>query len=202
MLRRTCFFVLLLVGVAFSGAAVPPPQKTVVTSLPDFGTLPSPQATGFINVSNNSNAAYLFYWYVPSMNSPVTDPLVVWLSGGPGCSSELSYFYEIGPFRVLGSGAAGNTSLEFNSFTWARNASLLFIDSPVGTGFSYLASPLEGGYATDEKAVADALYAFLNVWFPLFPIHKDAPFYISAERFVQPKKEFLFFFPSNISFLI
>jgi hypothetical protein len=188
VMSRACLSVLSLVTLlallALPVLTAPvPPAKTLVKSLPDWGTLRLPQTTGFLNVANNSHPAYLFYWYVPSLNSPAHDPLIIWLSGGPGCSSELSYFYEIGPFRVVGTGAPGNTTLEFAPYTWARNASLLFIDSPVGTGFSYLANPLAGGYATNEQEVADALYAFLNQWFPLFPIHFGAPFYISAESY-------------------
>ena len=49
--------------------------------------------SGFINITENSD---IFYWWFPSLTNPDTDPLVFWLTGGPGCSSEVALFYENG----------------------------------------------------------------------------------------------------------
>ena len=42
----------------------------------------------------------MFYWYFPSFSDPKNDPLVFWLSGGPGCSSSMALFTENGPFEI------------------------------------------------------------------------------------------------------
>jgi len=42
----------------------------------------------------------MFYWLIYSARSPSTDPLAVWLTGGPGCSSELALFFENGPWII------------------------------------------------------------------------------------------------------
>lgn len=73
----------------------------------------------------------MFYWLFKSRENPATDPIVIWLSGGPGCSSELALFYENGPF-----GLNEDLSLKFNAFSWNNGSNLLFVDNPIGTGFS------------------------------------------------------------------
>jgi len=68
----------------------------------------------------------------------------VWLTGGPGCSSMLALFYENGPYNIK-----KDLSLTINPYSWNSFANLLFVDQPVGTGFSYLKKPL--GYDISEK---------------------------------------------------
>lgn len=72
----------------------------------------------------------MFFWLFPSRQNPDKDPLIIWLTGGPGCSSELAIFFENGPMR-----------LEYgkpvkNDISWNNKANLLFLDNPVGTGYS------------------------------------------------------------------
>jgi carboxypeptidase C (cathepsin A) len=56
----------------------------------------------------------MFYFFFESRgNNKKDDPVVVWLTGGPGCSSELAVFYENGPFTI-----ANNMSLAWNKFGW------------------------------------------------------------------------------------
>ena len=52
--------------------------------------------SGFVKVRDDGSD--LFYWLMRSRNDSAHDPLVFWLSGGPGCSSELAVFYENGPW--------------------------------------------------------------------------------------------------------
>lgn len=81
----------------------------------------------------------LFYWLFESRNDPVTDPLILWLSGGPGCSSMLALFVENGPYRIVehGGGAAVEDSsrlLRLNPHSWNSNATVIYLDQPAGTG--------------------------------------------------------------------
>ncbi|EEF27670.1 serine carboxypeptidase, putative [Ricinus communis] len=71
-------------------------SQRVVTSLPGFdGQLPFYLETGYIGVGK-FNESQLFYYFVKSQRSPALDPLVLWISGGPGCSSLTAFIYENG----------------------------------------------------------------------------------------------------------
>ena len=79
--------------------------------------------SGTIDVDND-NCSDLFYWWFESKNNPTTDPLVLWLSGGPGCSSELALFYENGPYMF----GKDNITLINNPYSWNSKANLIFLD--------------------------------------------------------------------------
>ena len=101
-----------------------------------------------------------FYWFFESRSAPKSDPVVLWMTGGPGCSSEVALFGENGPCSV---NAAGDGTIP-NAFSWNSNASLLYIDQPAGTGFSYGA-----GADTDEDGVATDMYDFLQQFMQAHP---------------------------------
>lgn len=86
-----------------------------------------------------------FYWFFEARNAPATAPLVLWMTGGPGCSSEVALFGENGPCSV---NAGGNDTIT-NPYSWNTNANLLYIDQPTGTGFSY-----GTGHDSNEKEVS------------------------------------------------
>ncbi len=88
---------------------------------------PEKQIHGLINLSEKDD---VFYWLFPSRNNMDEDPLVIWLTGGPGCSSELAIFYENGPMKLVDGKPVKN------DFSWNNKANLLFIDQPIGTGYS------------------------------------------------------------------
>lgn len=73
----------------------------------------------------------IFYWQFDSRSNPSTDPLVIWLNGGPGCSSLTGLFAENGPFTVQ-----DDLTLLSNPYSWNNSTNLVFVDQPVGTGFS------------------------------------------------------------------
>eukprot|EP01018_Ginkgo_biloba_P026190 Gb_31896 [translate_table: standard] len=89
--------------------------------------------SGYITV-NESHGRALFYWFFEAESQPSEKPLVLWLNGGPGCSS-IGYgaAQELGPFLVKTNG----TGLYLNKYSWNREANMLFLESPVGVGFSY-----------------------------------------------------------------
>lgn len=89
---------------------------------------------------NHTRDAHLFYWYFPSKGDPKVDPLILWLTGGPGCSSEIALLEELGPYKVQ-RGDDGELSLVNAKYSWSTHANLLFVDQPVNTGYSYSDAP-------------------------------------------------------------
>ncbi|KAJ3218668.1 hypothetical protein HK099_004988 [Clydaea vesicula] len=71
-----------------------------------------------------------FFWYFPNKNE--SSPLIIWLQGGPGSSSMIGLFHELGPITLTANG------LRKSMYSWNENFSLLFIDNPVGTGYSFV----------------------------------------------------------------
>ncbi|KAA3475711.1 serine carboxypeptidase-like 45 [Gossypium australe] len=89
------------------------------------------QFSGYVTVDYKKHKA-LFYYFVESETDPASKPLVLWLNGGPGCSSlGVGAFSENGPFRPNGE------FLVKNDYSWNREANMLYLETPIGVGFSY-----------------------------------------------------------------
>ncbi|RHY35703.1 hypothetical protein DYB26_008074 [Aphanomyces astaci] len=119
--------------------------------------LRSPHHTGYINV-DYTNDGDIFYWHFDAdpddaSESSATLPLVIWLQGGPGCSSLIGLFLECGPFRMHDDG-----SVAPNPHGWHKAANVLFVDQPVGTGMSRVQ---HDAYPTSGDQVAAHFYLFL-----------------------------------------
>ncbi|KAL7104758.1 hypothetical protein ACP275_07G002600 [Erythranthe tilingii] len=136
------------------------------------------QFSGYITV-NESHGRALFYWFFQSQSQPINKPLLLWLNGGPGCSS-IGYgaAVELGPLRVGKNGA----NLDFNPHSWNKEANLLFVESPIGVGFSYTNTSSDFALI-DDKFVAEDTYNFLVNWLNKFPHFKNHDFFISGESY-------------------
>lgn len=121
---------------------------------------------------DNEPEQWLYYWFVESASSPANDPLVLWLSGGSGDSSLLAATGKMGPFRVNGSSIRS----EGSDFSWNKLANMLFIEGPVGVGFSYSSEPLS---PTDDST-ARANYLALKSFMHKFPQYANNPFYLTG----------------------
>ncbi|CAI6045224.1 unnamed protein product [Clonostachys chloroleuca] len=130
------------------------------------------QYSGYLD--NEAEDKHLFYWFFESRNDPSTDPVVLWLNGGPGCSSMIGLFDELGPSRVL-----SNLTIVHNPHAWNKNASVIFIDQPVNTGFSYT----NKNETTSSLAAAYDLYALLTLFFNEFPEYSTQDFHIAGESY-------------------
>ncbi|PWA51817.1 peptidase S10, serine carboxypeptidase, Alpha/Beta hydrolase fold protein [Artemisia annua] len=83
-------------------------------------------------------AVQLFYYFVESEGTPEKDPLIVWLAGGPGCSSLRSFFFEIGPLQIdYGRYVDDVPALQVDPYSWTKVASIIYLDAPATTGYSY-----------------------------------------------------------------
>ncbi|XP_019230874.1 PREDICTED: serine carboxypeptidase II-3-like, partial [Nicotiana attenuata] len=133
------------------------------------------QYSGYITVDADRA---LFYYLAESSGDPSTKPLVLWLNGGPGCSSfGAGAMTELGPFRVNSDGK----TLWLNQYAWNNVANILFLESPAGVGFSY--SNTSSDYVTgDEKTKQDS-FTFLINWMEKFPEYKRREFYIVGESY-------------------
>ncbi|KAF6096892.1 serine carboxypeptidase 1 [Phyllostomus discolor] len=120
--------------------------------------------------------AHMFWWlyYATSPCKNFSElPLVMWLQGGPGGSSTgFGNFEEIGPL---------DSTLKPRKTTWLQSASLLFVDNPVGTGFSYVKK--DGTYARDLATVASDMMVLLESFFNCRPEFQTVPFYIFSESY-------------------
>lgn len=107
----------------------------------------------------------LFFWHFENRHIANRKRTVIWLNGGPGCSSLDGALMEIGPYRVK-----DKDHLVYNEGSWDEFANLLFIDNPVGTGYSYVDTD---SYVHELKDMADQLITFLEKFFAIFPEHED-----------------------------
>ncbi|KAF8902719.1 serine carboxypeptidase [Mucidula mucida] len=88
------------------------------------------QASGYVNLTETEA---IFFWYFSARDNAEDAPLTLWFNGGPGSSSMIGLFQELGPCRITNDSA----SVTPNAYAWNNNANVLFIDQPVGVGFSY-----------------------------------------------------------------
>ncbi|CAO2817845.1 unnamed protein product [Amaranthus hypochondriacus] len=136
------------------------------------------QYSGYITVDKQAGKA-LFYWLTESPSDPDSKPLLLWLNGGPGCSS-IAYgaAEEIGPFHIQNDGS----TLYMNPYSWNKVANLLFLESPAGVGFSY-SNRTSDLYTFGDSRTAKDAYKFLVRWFNRFPQYKNREFYIAGESY-------------------
>ncbi|XP_062176796.1 serine carboxypeptidase-like 18 [Alnus glutinosa] len=157
-------------------------SRTVVETLPGFSdTLPFKLETGYVAVGETDDLQ-LFYYFIESQRNPVKDPLVLWLTGGPGCSALSGLLYEIGPITFDYDTFNGSSpALVVNPYAWTEVANIIFLDAPVGTGFSYSEST-EGYYSSDTKSPY-AIYLFLRKWLLDHPKYLKNPLYIAGDSY-------------------
>ncbi|CAL5415260.1 unnamed protein product [Camellia sinensis] len=155
MAHLVLIFMLSLLMIASSSKLVL--GYSVVESLPGFeGPLPFELETGYVGV-DKSEDVQLFYYFVKSESNPKEDPLVLWLTGGPGCSAFSGFAYEIGV------------------------ASIIFVDLPVGTGFSYGMTSI-ASQSTDLQS-CDQAYEFLRKWLIDHPDFLSNPVYMGGDSY-------------------
>ncbi|KAJ7259665.1 serine carboxypeptidase [Mycena rebaudengoi] len=127
--------------------------------------------TGYIDIE----ARHIFFYFFESRNDPDTDDVIFWTNGGPGCSSSLGLFMELGPCRI----SDGNGT-SFHPESWNTNANIFFVDQPIGVGFSY--ADYGETVGTTEDAAKD-IAAFVFVFFEHFSKFKGRPFHMTGESY-------------------
>jgi carboxypeptidase D len=139
-----------------------PASRYYVRNLPGIpkDSPPVKMHAGHIEITPEHNGN-LFFWHFQNRHIANKQRTVIWLNGGPGCSSEDGAMMEIGPYRVK-----DEKTLTMNEGSWHEFANLLFVDNPVGTGFSYVDTD---SYITELDTMADNFITFLTKFFEIFP---------------------------------
>lgn len=158
--------------------------NTTAAGIPFYGQY----FTGYIKVNTTTNSSLFYTLYSAGGNNATaqdstlnsSNPLVLWLQGGPGCSGWLGNLMELGPMNIQYNTTSNTTQLSVNPYSWVTNNHLLFVDQPIGTGFSF-----GGDGETQDNTVASSVYLenFLIQFFNVYPELRGKPFYITGESY-------------------
>ncbi|GHJ88906.1 hypothetical protein NliqN6_5308 [Naganishia liquefaciens] len=133
------------------------------------------QVSGFLDISETK---HLFFWFFESRSKPEEDPLVLWLNGGPGCSSTTGLLFELGPCQIAKS-KDGQVNVTHNPYSWTDKANVIFLDQPVGVGYSYS----DDEQVNNSPAAAEDVYAFLTLFIGKYNKYRNNDFHISGESY-------------------
>ncbi|KAJ3187766.1 hypothetical protein HDU85_006159 [Gaertneriomyces sp. JEL0708] len=134
------------------------------------------QYAGYIDVTGKrSEDKHFFFWFFESRHDPAKDPLVLWLNGGPGCSSMTGLFMELGPCRVN----PGGNGTTVNDYSWNNQANVVFLDQPVNVGFSHS----DGEQVSNTIDAAEDVYAFLQLFLTKYKKYAEAEFHVTGESY-------------------
>ncbi|PYH92089.1 putative carboxypeptidase S1 [Aspergillus ellipticus CBS 707.79] len=129
------------------------------------------QYSGYLSVGEDMN---MFFWFFEARHDPQTAPLTAWFNGGPGCSSMIGLFQEHGPCRFVDNEATPS----LNPYSWNTHSNMLYIDQPIGTGFSY------GTDAVDSTVTAAPyVWKLLQAFYAKFPEYESRDFNLWTESY-------------------
>ncbi|KAI8712241.1 Carboxypeptidase [Fusarium sp. LHS14.1] len=136
----------------------------------------TPGTSGYITSKDTQGGkSSIFFWFFESKHDPKSDPVILWMTGGPGASSVgYGHLMELGPCRIA---PEGGYTVD-NPFGWNANATLLFVDQPVGVGYSRGEHSSQG--LQDASTTMDQ---FLRQFMMAFPDLADRDFYIAGESY-------------------
>uniref|UniRef100_A0A914DIQ3 Carboxypeptidase n=1 Tax=Acrobeloides nanus TaxID=290746 RepID=A0A914DIQ3_9BILA len=166
---------LLTLFSAFAALAYSAPAADLVAKLPGLNFQPN-----FVHYSGYLNAAptrKIHYWFVRHQFASSTSPVLLWLNGGPGCSSLGGLIEELGPFHVSDN---GNTVYE-NPWAWNKVGHVIFLESPAGVGFSYATD--NNTDTDDDQTAKDNYNSLVDFFTNKFPELKNQNFYITGESY-------------------
>ena len=183
--KKITFYLLSLVFAAVYAAAVgdaiatePPHEKFRINALPGLAqTIDFNQYAGLLEVDPKNNGK-IFFWLCEAQNSPETAPLIIWFTGGAGCSSLGGLFLEIGPFRIQ-----QDSSFRINPYSWNQRANVLFVDQPAGVGFSKTDRNPPVAKGEELEQISGQFYAFLQKFLTEFPEYRKRGVILSGESF-------------------
>ncbi|OBT69844.1 hypothetical protein VE03_00745 [Pseudogymnoascus sp. 23342-1-I1] len=180
-------FLVTLASIALLavGAAGLPPDRNgggsnnaadqyLVKSLPrvDF-QIPKSWA-GSLKVGSGFGSDSLFFWLWEAETQQGKDDLIIWFNGGPACSSLLGLFKIHGPVTFPRTA----TKPQRNPYSWTRGANIVYIDQPIGTGFSTGDSS-----RTDNDNNIASVVKWLDSFFNVFPEMRSKKIHLMGESY-------------------
>ncbi|EAU81994.2 carboxypeptidase C [Coprinopsis cinerea okayama7 len=147
-------------------------QRLRITE-PDLCDSSVQQYSGYLDVAEEK---HLFFWFFESRHTPEDAPLILWLNGGPGCSSSTGLLFELGPCSIADEGR----NVMHNPYSWNTHANIIFLDQPINVGFSYSD---DGSTVNSSPLAGKDVYAFLELFLNRFPQYSTQPFHIAAESY-------------------
>ncbi|KAJ7057134.1 peptidase S10 serine carboxypeptidase [Mycena amicta] len=144
--------------------------------------------TGYLDV--DEGAKHLFFYFFESRRDPANDDVVMWINGGPGCSSATGLLMELGPCNI----DLKSNGTTWNPHSWNSFTNIFFLDQPVGVGFSH--AEFGETVETTEDA-AKNIYSFISLFFlslPAIPRPWSAPVW----RVIRGQGRYLPLFASEI----
>ncbi|KAH8370075.1 hypothetical protein KR093_002118, partial [Drosophila rubida] len=138
---------------------------------PGYG--PGEQDWGYVDVRPGAHMFYWLYYTTANVTSYTERPLAIWLQGGPGASSTgYGNFEELGPVDLYG---------DYRNWTWVKDMNVMFIDNPVGTGYSYVDN---SAYLTaTNKEIALDLVELMKGFYARHPEFETVPLHIFSESY-------------------
>ncbi|CAL4941338.1 unnamed protein product [Urochloa decumbens] len=157
-------------------------HRNVITHIKGFnGPLPFHLETGYVEV-DEEHGVRLFYYFIESERKPAEDPLIIWITGGPGCSALSGLVFEIGPLKFDVAGyTEGFPQLFYFKDAWTKISNVIFLDAPVGTGFSYARD--DAGYNVTLTGLGRHLHTFLLKWLAEHQEFASNPLYIGGDSY-------------------
>ncbi|CAG8957316.1 hypothetical protein HYFRA_00010739 [Hymenoscyphus fraxineus] len=129
------------------------------------------QYSGYVSVGSNQN---MWFWFFEARHNASTAPLAAWFNGGPGCSSMIGLFQENGPCQFYD----GASTPSLNPYSFNEYANMIYIDQPIGAGFSYGTETV-----TSTATAAPFVYALLQAFYANFPQYENRDFGIFTESY-------------------
>ncbi|KAK5010180.1 hypothetical protein LTR28_011373 [Elasticomyces elasticus] len=147
-------------------------EKYCVKSIPDVPFDIGEMYAGNLPVNMNDTSRQMYYVFQPTIGAPV-DEVTIWFNGGPGCSSLEGFLQENGYF-IWGWGQYSPTE---NLYSWVNLTNMLWVEFPIGLGFSYGEVT-----ATGEEDVAQDFIGFFKNFETVFGI-KNYKIYVTGESY-------------------
>jgi carboxypeptidase C (cathepsin A) len=119
----------------------------------------------------------MWFWFFEARDNPSTAPLALWLNGGPGCSSMFGLFVENGPCTF--NNVSGPNPV-LNSYSWNNVANMLYVDQPIGVGFSYGS---DSDDVTSTTTAAPFVWKLLQAFYSRFPEYTNRNFGLFTESY-------------------
>jgi carboxypeptidase C (cathepsin A) len=188
LLSLTLFLVSFAQHGQVASSALPSASDLLVQGLekiePAYGLFEGEMYAGPIPMDNGDRHGNLFFWLYAPDAPTVDDAIIIWLNGGPGCSSvSTGNLYENSPVTMPLNPAGSCCStkkdpLTYNQYAWTNASAVMYVEQPVQVGFS------QGGpLPKDEGDLAGDFYAFYENFLTIFPKYQSYRLFIVGESY-------------------